>query len=107
VVWRLGCAVRGRLVLWPARHPGGTAAVEAHGPGSTEWSIAQRRGSALDGEGGRGTGTQGRGRRVLVSDYWTGKTLTEHAADRLEAVRVVLEAEFVGATGIEPVTPRL
>jgi hypothetical protein len=32
------------------------------------------------------------GRRVLVSDYWTGKTLTEHAADRLDAVRAVLEA---------------
>ena len=32
------------------------------------------------------------GRRVLVSRYWTGKTLTEHAADRRETVRVVLEA---------------
>jgi hypothetical protein len=32
------------------------------------------------------------GRRVLVSRYWTGKTLSEHAADRLGAVRVVLEA---------------
>jgi hypothetical protein len=32
------------------------------------------------------------GRRVLVSDYWTGKTLTEHAAERLGAVRAVLEA---------------
>jgi hypothetical protein len=31
------------------------------------------------------------GRRVLVSDYWTGKALTDHVADRLEAVRVVLE----------------
>jgi hypothetical protein len=29
---------------------------------------------------------------VLVSRYWTGKTLTEHAADRLDAVRTVLEA---------------
>ncbi|HYU02898.1 MAG TPA: replication initiator, partial [Jatrophihabitantaceae bacterium] len=32
------------------------------------------------------------GRRVLVSRHWTGKTLTEHSADRREAVRVVLEA---------------
>ncbi len=32
------------------------------------------------------------GRRVLVSRYWTGKTLTEHSADRREAVRVVLES---------------
>lgn len=32
------------------------------------------------------------GRRVLVSDYWTGKTLTEHAADRRDVVRTVLEA---------------
>jgi hypothetical protein len=32
------------------------------------------------------------GRRVLVSKYWTGKTLTQHAADRLGAVRAVLEA---------------
>jgi len=35
------------------------------------------------------------GRRVLVSDYWTGKTLTEHAADRRDAVRMVLEAAGV------------
>jgi hypothetical protein len=32
------------------------------------------------------------GRRVLVSRYWTGKTLTEHAADRLGAVRAALDA---------------
>jgi hypothetical protein len=32
------------------------------------------------------------GRRVLVSRYWTGKTLTDHAADRLDAVRLVLDA---------------
>ncbi len=32
------------------------------------------------------------GRRVLVSKYWTGKTLTQHAADRLGAVRAVLQA---------------
>ena len=30
------------------------------------------------------------GRRVLVSRDWTGKTLTEHAADRAEVVRQVL-----------------
>ena len=32
------------------------------------------------------------GRRVLKSEYWTGKTLREHAADRLDAVRTVLES---------------
>jgi hypothetical protein len=32
------------------------------------------------------------GRRVLVSRYWTGKTLGEHAADRREVVRAVLES---------------
>ena len=32
------------------------------------------------------------GRRVLVSRKWTGKTLTDHKADRRSAVRVVLEA---------------
>ncbi|MBM7783570.1 replication initiator [Tenggerimyces flavus] len=32
------------------------------------------------------------GRRVLVSRKWTGKTLTEHKADRYSAVRTVLEA---------------
>jgi hypothetical protein len=32
------------------------------------------------------------GRRVLVSRHWTGKTLTEHSADRREVVRAVLEA---------------
>jgi hypothetical protein len=36
------------------------------------------------------------GRRVLVSRYWTGKTLTEHAADRREHVRAVL-----GALGLD------
>lgn len=36
------------------------------------------------------------GRRVLVSRYWTGKTLSEHRADRIGAVRAVLEA--AGAT---------
>lgn len=29
---------------------------------------------------------------MLVSRHWTGKTLTEHATDRRDAVRVVLEA---------------
>ncbi|MGW5361564.1 replication initiator [Actinopolymorpha pittospori] len=37
------------------------------------------------------------GRRVLVSRYWTGKTLTQHKADRMGAVRAVLEA-----AGIDP-----
>jgi hypothetical protein len=37
------------------------------------------------------------GRRVLVSRQWTGKTLTEHRADRAEVVRQVLQA-----AGIEP-----
>ena len=32
------------------------------------------------------------GRRVLVSRKWTGKTLTDHKADRRSAVRVILEA---------------
>jgi hypothetical protein len=32
------------------------------------------------------------GRRVLVSRKWTGKTLTDHKADRYNAVRTVLEA---------------
>jgi hypothetical protein len=31
------------------------------------------------------------GRRVLVSRHWTGKTLTEHRADRAAVVRAVLE----------------
>ncbi|WP_432509334.1 replication initiator [Kineococcus auxinigenes] len=37
------------------------------------------------------------GRRVLVSRQWTGKTLTEHKADRAEVVRQALEA-----AGIDP-----
>ena len=37
------------------------------------------------------------GRRVLVSRHWTGKTLTEHRADRSDVVRAVLEE-----AGIEP-----
>jgi hypothetical protein len=32
------------------------------------------------------------GRRVLVSRQWTGKTLTDHRADRAEVVRQVLDA---------------
>ncbi len=32
------------------------------------------------------------GRRVLVSRHWTGKTLAEHAAERRDAVSVVMEA---------------
>ena len=35
------------------------------------------------------------GRRVLVSRKWTGKTLTDHKADRYNAVRSVLEAAGV------------
>ncbi|GAA6527963.1 replication initiator [Intrasporangium sp. DVR] len=37
------------------------------------------------------------GRRALVSRYWTGKTLTEHKADRAEVVRQVLEAAGIDA----------
>jgi hypothetical protein len=37
------------------------------------------------------------GRRVLVSRQWTGKTLTDHRADRAEVVRQVLDA-----AGIDP-----
>ncbi|MGH8894140.1 MAG: replication initiator [Actinomycetes bacterium] len=37
------------------------------------------------------------GRRVLVSRHWTGKTLTEHRADRSAVVRAVL-----AEAGIEP-----
>ncbi|GGO94416.1 hypothetical protein GCM10011584_35380 [Nocardioides phosphati] len=37
------------------------------------------------------------GRRVLVSRHWTGKTLTDHRADRADVVRAVLEE-----AGIEP-----
>jgi hypothetical protein len=37
------------------------------------------------------------GRRVLVSRQWTGKTLTDHRADRAEVVRKVLDA-----AGIDP-----
>jgi hypothetical protein len=35
------------------------------------------------------------GRRVLVSRQWTGKTLTEHRADRAEVVRQTLAAAGV------------
>ncbi|MGH3656533.1 MAG: replication initiator, partial [Micromonosporaceae bacterium] len=35
------------------------------------------------------------GRRVLVSRKWTGKTLTQHRADRAEVVRQVLDAAGV------------
>ena len=37
------------------------------------------------------------GRRVLVSRKWSGKTLTEHRADRATVVRQVLEAAGVNA----------
>lgn len=37
------------------------------------------------------------GRRVLVSRHWTGKTLTEHRADRAEVVRAVLEEAGIEA----------
>jgi hypothetical protein len=37
------------------------------------------------------------GRRVLVSRHWTGKTLTEHRADRAAVVRAVLEEAGVDA----------
>ena len=38
-----------------------------------------------------------RGRRALVSRHWTGKTLTEHKADRAAVVRQVLEAAGIEA----------
>ncbi|RHW25892.1 replication initiation protein [Nocardioides immobilis] len=37
------------------------------------------------------------GRRVLVSRHWTGKTLTEHRADRAAVVRAVLEEAGIDA----------
>jgi hypothetical protein len=37
------------------------------------------------------------GRRALVSRYWTGKTLTQHKADRAEVVRQVLQAAGIEA----------
>jgi hypothetical protein len=37
------------------------------------------------------------GRRVLVSRHWTGKTLTEHRADRADVVRAVLEEAGIEA----------
>jgi hypothetical protein len=37
------------------------------------------------------------GRRVLVSRQWTGKTLTDHRADRAEVVRQALEAAGIQA----------
>lgn len=37
------------------------------------------------------------GRRVLVSRHWTGKTLTEHRADRSAVVRAVLEEAGIEA----------
>jgi hypothetical protein len=37
------------------------------------------------------------GRRVLVSRQWTGKTLSEHRADRAEVVRQVLDAAGIDA----------
>ena len=37
------------------------------------------------------------GRRALVSRHWTGKTLTEHKADRAAVVRQVLEAAGIEA----------
>jgi hypothetical protein len=41
------------------------------------------------------------GRRVLVSRKWTGKTLSDHKADRAEVVRQVLAAAGVEAPEIE------
>jgi hypothetical protein len=38
------------------------------------------------------------GRRVLASRHWTGKTLTEHRADRAAVVREVLQAAGMDAT---------
>jgi hypothetical protein len=41
------------------------------------------------------------GRRVLVSRKWTGKTLTDHRADRAEVVREVLEAAGVDTDDLD------
>ncbi|MBE1610975.1 replication initiator [Actinopolymorpha pittospori] len=41
------------------------------------------------------------GRRVLVSRKWTGKTLSGHKADRLHAVRAVLEAAGIDAPDVD------
>ena len=38
------------------------------------------------------------GRRVLVSRKWSGKTLTQHRADRAAVVRQVLQAAGIDAT---------
>ena len=41
------------------------------------------------------------GRRVLVSRQWTGKTLTEHRADRAAVVRAVLEEAGIDAPDVD------
>ncbi|MBO0828100.1 MAG: replication initiation protein [Streptosporangiales bacterium] len=41
------------------------------------------------------------GRRVLVSRYWTGKTLTEHKADRAAIVRAVLAEAGIQAPDVD------
>jgi hypothetical protein len=41
------------------------------------------------------------GRRVLVSRYWTGKTLTEHKADRAAVVRAVLAEAGIEAPDVD------
>ncbi|MBO0844384.1 MAG: replication initiation protein [Nocardioides sp.] len=41
------------------------------------------------------------GRRVLVSRQWTGKTLTEHRADRAEVVRQVLAEAGIGREDLD------
>ncbi|MGH3365669.1 MAG: replication initiator [Nocardioidaceae bacterium] len=43
------------------------------------------------------------GRRVLVSRYWTGKTLDRHRADRRDVVQQVLESAGVDPDDIEDV----
>ncbi|MGH3447521.1 MAG: replication initiator, partial [Nocardioidaceae bacterium] len=41
------------------------------------------------------------GRRVLVSRYWTGKTLTDHKADRATIVKTVLEEAGYDAPDVD------
>ena len=75
--------------LAPLRHP-------AEGRRQLVWSPGRCDGKAHDREN-LGLG----GRRVLVSRQWSGKTLSEHRADRATVVREALEAAGMLAPEIE------
>lgn len=45
------------------------------------------------------------GRRVLVSRHWTGKSLTDHRAERAAAVHRVLEAAGIEVTEVRSCAP--